>query len=98
MGKTKDSAAKMTMTFMVRFPPSEAADVRASADVAGLTVTEYIRRRIRGRVIVDRPDDAMRVAILKLGHAIMHLPEQAPERVELLPLVKAFLERPRTDE
>jgi hypothetical protein len=60
----------------VRLAPTERAELEAAAEVAGLTVSEYVRRRVLGRKVVAplALTDAQTLAELRrLGGLVKHL-------------------------
>ena len=46
---------------------AEKADIRSSAREAGLTVSEYVRRRSLGQPVVARADRETRVLLRRIG-------------------------------
>lgn len=51
----------------VRVSGAEKADLRASATEAGITVSEYVRRRSLGRPVTARADRETRVLLRRIG-------------------------------
>ena len=51
----------------VRVSAAEKADLRSSACEAGLTVSEYVRRRSLGQPVVARADRETRVLLRRIG-------------------------------
>jgi hypothetical protein len=51
----------------VRVSAAEKADLRGSAREAGLTVSEYVRRRSLGQPVVARADRETRVLLRRIG-------------------------------
>ena len=51
----------------VRVSAAEKADLRSSAREAGLTVSEYVRRRSLGQPVVARADRETRVLLRRIG-------------------------------
>ncbi|WP_432280803.1 plasmid mobilization protein [Rubrivirga litoralis] len=51
----------------VRVSGAEKADLRAAATEAGITVSEYVRRRSLGRPVTARADRETRVLLRRIG-------------------------------
>ena len=51
----------------VRVSGDEKADLRAAAEEAGITVSEYVRRRSLGRPVTARADRETRVLLRRIG-------------------------------
>jgi hypothetical protein len=57
----------LTAVVNVRVTEAEKADLREAAALAGLTVSEYVRRRALGRAVVARVDLAVLGELRRLG-------------------------------
>ncbi|WP_050751083.1 plasmid mobilization protein [Acidiphilium cryptum] len=66
----------MTTPFQVRLTPTERAELEAAAETAGITLSEYIRRRALGRRVVARralTDIQTLNELRRLGGLVKHL-------------------------
>lgn len=69
-------AEQLTEAMRVRLTPAERAELEASAEIAGVTVSEYIRRRALGRRVVARralADVQTLNELRRLGGLVKHL-------------------------
>ena len=67
---------QMTAPFQVRLTPTERAELEAAAEAAGVTLSEYIRRRALGRRVVARralTDIQTLNELRRLGGLVKHL-------------------------
>ena len=67
---------QMTTPFQVRLTPAERAELVAAAETAGVTLSEYIRRRALGRRVVARralTDIQTLNELRRLGGLVKHL-------------------------
>lgn len=67
---------QMTSPFQVRLTPTERAELEAAAEAAGITLSEYIRRRALGRRVVARralTDIQTLNELRRLGGLVKHL-------------------------
>ncbi|MDR0867682.1 MAG: MobB mobilization protein [Planctomycetota bacterium] len=53
--------------FHIRMTPEEKSDLRAAANVAGMTVSEFVRRCCAGRTITARADTVIVNELRRLG-------------------------------
>lgn len=61
----------------VRLKPAEKARLREDADLAGLSVSELIRRRYFGRPIVAHADAVMLKELRRIGGLLKHVHTQS---------------------
>jgi hypothetical protein len=66
-------AEQKTAPMQVRLTPAERAELAAAAADAGLTVSDYIRRRALGRRITARVDLTVINELRRLGGLVKHL-------------------------
>ncbi|GHS95620.1 hypothetical protein FACS1894107_17050 [Planctomycetales bacterium] len=59
--------------FHIRMTPEEKSDWCAAANVAGLTVSEFVRRCCAGRTITARADVVMVNELRRLGGLLKHI-------------------------
>ena len=67
---------QMTAPFQVRLTPTERTELEAAAETAGVTLSEYIRRRALGRRVVARralTDIQTLNELRRLGGLVKHL-------------------------
>ena len=57
----------------VRMTLAEKAELKDAADLAGLSVSEYVRRRALGRVVIAHADAAIIKELRRLGGLVKHL-------------------------
>jgi hypothetical protein len=57
----------------VRVTPTEKAELKETADLAGLSVSEYVRRRALGRAVVAHADALTIKELRRLGGLVKHL-------------------------
>jgi len=69
-GKGKDNKTELVR---IRFTPTEKADAEALSVEAGLTLSEYIRRRSLGLRVRSRADDQMINELRKIGGLVKHI-------------------------
>jgi len=82
----------------VRVTASEKAELREAASLAGLSVSEYARRRIFGRRVVASADLAMIRELRRLGGLLKHLYGQtgdtySRETAAALAAIKGYIEK-----
>jgi hypothetical protein len=63
----KRGAAALTARLDVRMAPAEKAQLRETADAAGICVAELVRRRALGRPVVSRTDATTLRELRRLG-------------------------------
>lgn len=71
--REKASRQKKTTNLLIRLTPSEKGNVRQHASDAGLTVSEYLRRRITGRRIVSAADNKMINELRRIAGLMKHI-------------------------
>lgn len=69
----------------VRVSAAEKADLRGSAREAGLTVSEYVRRRSLGQPVVARADRETRVLLRRIGVNLNQLARAANDSGAAVP-------------
>ena len=57
----------------VRMTVVEKAELKDTADIAGLSVSEYVRRRALGRAVIAHADAAIIKELRRLGGLVKHL-------------------------
>ena len=65
--------APLTEKIAVRLQPAEKAQLREDADLAGISVSELVRRRYFGRPIVANADLLMIKELRRLGGLLKHV-------------------------
>ena len=69
--------APLTEKIAVRLQPAEKAQLREDADIAGISVSELVRRRYFGRPIVANADLMMIRELRRLGGLLKHVHNQS---------------------
>lgn len=69
--------APLTEKIAVRLQPGEKAQLREEADIAGISVSELVRRRYFGRPIVANADLLMIRELRRLGGLLKHVHNQS---------------------
>jgi len=82
----------------VRLTSVEKARLREDADLAGLSVSELVRRRYFGRPIVANADAVMLKELRRLGGLLKHIHNESggvysKETAATLVAIKAYIER-----
>ena len=57
----------------VRMTVAEKTEMKEAADLAGLSVSEYVRRRALGRAVIAHADAAIIKELRRLGGLVKHL-------------------------
>lgn len=68
-----DDAAGLTAYLRVRVTPEEKARLQEDADLAGLSVSELVRRRYFGKPILASTDRAMIRELRRIGGLLKHI-------------------------
>lgn len=71
--------APLTAKIAVRLQPEEKAQLREDADIAGISVSELVRRRYFGRPIVANADLMMIRELRRLGGLLKHVHNQSDD-------------------
>ena len=82
----------------VRLTEPEKARLREDADLAGVSVSELVRRRIFGRPIIASTDAVMLKELRRLGGLLKHIHSESrgaysKETAAALVAIKAYIER-----
>ena len=82
----------------VRLTLAEKARLREDADVAGLSVSELVRRRYFGRPIVANADAVMLKEVRRLGGLLKHIHSESrgaysKETAAALVAIKGYIEK-----
>jgi hypothetical protein len=67
MRPTLDDSDKKMSRFTVRFKADEAAELELQADMSGLSVAEFIRRRALGKIVMPATDIKTIAELRRLG-------------------------------
>lgn len=65
--------APLTEKIAVRLQPAEKAQLREDADIAGISVSELVRRRYFGRPVIANTDMVMIKELRRLGALFKHV-------------------------
>lgn len=57
----------------IRVTPQEREDIQEQAEASGLSVSEYVRRRVLGRRVVSRTDKKMLSELRRQGGLLKHV-------------------------
>lgn len=81
----------------VRLTESEKASLLENVDDAGLSLSEYARRRLFGRRVLAHTDEVMVRELRRLGGLLKHVHNETQGRysqdtAEALHLIKAYIE------
>lgn len=92
-----DDAQGFTATLRVRVTPEEKARLQEEADLAGLSVSELVRRRSFGKPILASTDRAMIRELRRIGGLLKHIHNQSEgvyskETAQALVAIKAYIE------
>ena len=90
--------APLTAKIAVRLQPEEKAQLREDADIAGISVSELVRRRYFGRPIVANADLMMIRELRRLGGLLKHVHNESggtysAETARALRQVYAFIDQ-----
>ncbi|MEN9544374.1 MAG: hypothetical protein RLZZ598_1207 [Pseudomonadota bacterium] len=66
-------ADRLTAVVNVRVTTAEKAGLKEAADLAGLSVSEYVRRRALGRAVLAQADAVTIKELRRLGGLVKHL-------------------------
>lgn len=66
-----------TALLQLRLTPAEKQRIRDEADLAGLTMSELVRRRALGRTVLAATDTAMVRELRRLGGLLKHIHTQS---------------------
>ena len=93
-----DDAAGLTAYLRVRVTPEEKARLQEDADLAGLSVSELVRRRYFGKPIVASTNRAMIRELRRIGGLLKHIHNQSDgvysqETAQALVAVKTYIEQ-----
>ncbi|MDD9940788.1 MAG: MobB mobilization protein [Myxococcales bacterium] len=80
----------------IRMTAEEKASLRSEANEAGITISEYGRRRLFGRKVVAQADQAVLNELRRLGGLVKHVHNQggdSRETVETLRSLRAAIDR-----
>jgi hypothetical protein len=69
----QESDEQLTALVRLRLKPSEKQRIRDDADLAGLTISEFMRRRSLGRPIMPAADLAVVRELRRLGGLLKHV-------------------------
>jgi hypothetical protein len=82
----------------VRFTAAEKARLREDADLAGVSVSELVRRRYFGRPIVANSDAVMLKELRRLGGLVKHIHQESrgaysKETAAALMAIRSYIEK-----
>ena len=70
-------ADRLSAVVNVRLTTAEKAALKEAADLAGLSVSEYVRRRALGRAVLAQADAVTIKELRRLGGLVKHLHNEA---------------------
>lgn len=95
---TQQGPERLDTVITVRLTPAEKAKLREDADLAGLSVSELVRRRYFGKPILASTDRAMIRELRRLGGLLKHIHTQSDgvyskETAQALVAITAYIEQ-----
>ena len=76
----KDDTSPLTKRLILRVTEAEDAEIREQAEVAGMSQSEYARRRLTGRPITATTDAGTRAELARIGGLIKRFAVDAADR------------------
>lgn len=94
----KEDSKLLDAAITVRLTAEEKARLKEDADIAGLSVSELVRRRYFGRRIIAASDAAMLKELRRLGGLLKHVHNESKgiyskETAEVLTALKNYMEK-----
>lgn len=71
------SVSKRTKRIYIRLTPSELENVREQAELSGLSLSEYVRRRVSGRKVKSRIEVKMLSELRRQGGLLKYVFEES---------------------
>lgn len=69
----KKKIEKKSVQFRIRYTPSEKSEIEQHADHAGLTMSEYLRRRALGKRVMSIADEKIINELRRIGGLLKHV-------------------------